>query len=316
MTLPPELTSRLQALKALLDLGDVELASSAASRLQAHREISSIAQITDYFSAHRYTEAGRLITTVLSEGTRLVRWTDPEIMLLEAELERLSSDLAEAEAEQAELAHQIARFHAAHHQTLGARLEKLLRLRIVLREREAAADPAKTADYAQAQQDYDSFQQDSAFREDEDARTKWELSEDEQQELKRLFRKASKKCHPDVVPPDHQAAAAAMFRDLSEAYEKGDLVRVQQIASQAEAGIFTTSDKATAEDQKASLQARVQAVRAALEKARADLAAVQQSAACRVMSQQPDWDAYFQSQATKLDQEIKRLADAIEGSKP
>jgi hypothetical protein len=303
-------------LKALLDLGDVELASSAADRLQAHREIGSIAQIIDYFSTHRYAEAGRLITNVLSEGTRLVRWTDPEIMLLEAELERLSSDLAEAEAEQVELAHQIARFHAAHHQTLGARLEKLLRLRVLLREREASADPAKAADYAQAQQDYESFQQDSAFREEEDARTKWELSEDEQQELKRLFRKASKKCHPDVVPPDHQAAAAAMFRDLSESYEKGDLVRVQQIAAQAEAGIFTASDMATAADQKASLQARVQVVRAALEKARADLAAVQQSAACRVMSQHPDWDAYFQSQATKLDQEIKRLADAIEGSKP
>ncbi len=316
MTLPSELISRLQALKALLDLGDVELASSAATRLQTHREIGSIAHIIECFSTHRYAEAGRLITTALTEGTRLVRWTDPEITLLEAELERLSSNLAEAEAEQAELAHQIARFHAAHHQSLGARLEKLLRLRVLLREREAAADPAKAADYAQAQQDYDSFQQDSAFREEEDARTKWELSEDERQELKRLFRKASKKCHPDVVPLEHQAAAAAMFRDLSEAYEKGNLVRVQQIAAQAEADIFTASDKATEADQKASLQARVQAVRAALEKARAELAAVQQSAACRVMSQHPEWDAYFQTQAMKLDQEIKRLADAIEGSKP
>ena len=196
------------------------------------------------------------------------------------------------------------------------RLEKLLRLRVLLREREAAANPAKAAEYQQAQQDYDSFQQDSAIREEEDARTKWELSEDEQQELKRLFRKASKKCHPDVVPPEHQAAASAMFRDLSEAYEKGDLVRVQQIAAQAEAGIFTSSDEATAVDQKASLQARVQAVRAALEKARAELTAVQQSDACRVMSQHPDWDAYFQTQAAKLDQEIERLAGAVEDSKP
>ncbi len=316
MTLPSELISRLQALKALLDLGDVELASSAAARIQAHREIGSIAQIIECFGTHRYAEAGRLITTVLTEGTRLVRWTDPEITLLEAELERLSSDLAEAEAELAELAHQIARFHAAHHQTLGARLKKLLRLRVLLREREAAADPAKAADFAQAQQDYDSFQQDSASRDEEDARTKWELSEDEQQELKRLFRKASKKCHPDVVPPEHQAAAAAIFRELCEAYKKGNLVRVQQIAAQAEAGIFTASDQATAADQKASLQARVQAVRSALEKARAELAAVQQSAACHVMSQHPDWEAYFQTQAAKLDQEIERLAGAVEGSEP
>jgi hypothetical protein len=314
MTLPPELISRLQALKALLDLGDVELASSAAFRLEAHREIGSVAQIIECFGSHRYAEAGRLIATVLTEGTRLVRWTDPEIKLLEAELERLSSELAEAESEQAELAHQIARFHAAHHQTLGSRLEKLLRLRVLVREREAAADPAKAADFAQAKQDYDSFQQESATRDEEDARTKWELSEGEQQELKRLFRKASKKCHPDVVPPEHQAAASAMFRDLSEAYEKGNLVRLRQIAAQADAGIFTASDKATVEDQKASLQARVQAVRAAVEKTRAELAAVRQSNACRVMSQHPNWDTYFQTQAKKLDQEIERLTGVVQAT--
>jgi hypothetical protein len=53
-----------------------------------------------------------------------------------------------------------------------------------------------------------------------------------------------------------------------------------------------------------------------LEKARAELTAVQQSDACRVMSQHPDWDAYFQTQAAKLDQEIERLAGAVEDSKP
>ena len=107
-----------------------------------------------------------------------------------------------------------------------------------------------------------------------------------------------------------------MFRDLSEAYEKGDLVRVRQIAAQANAGIFASSEGVTATDQKASLQARVQALRAALEKARTELAAVKQSAACRVMSQHSDWDAYLQSQATKLDQEIERLASAVEDAEP
>ena len=314
MTLPSELISRLQALKALLDLGDVELASSAAARLQAHQKIGSVDQIIECFSGHRYTEAGRLIAALLSEGTRLVRWTDPEITLLEAELERLSSELAEAESEEAELAYQIARFHAAHHQVLGARLAKLLRLRVLLREREAAEDPAKADDFAQAKQDHDNFQQESATRDEEDARTKWELSEDEQKELKRLFRKASRKCHPDGVPAAHQSAAAALFRDLSEAYEKGDLVRIQQIAAQAETGMFTSSTEATVADQKASLQARVLAVRAALEKARAELIAVQKSASCRVMSQHPEWDVYFQAQAKKLDQEIERLTAVVQNS--
>ena len=312
MTLSPELTSRLQALKALLDLGDVELASAAVVRLQAHREIGAIAQIIEHFDTHRYAEAGRLIAKTLTEGTRLVRWTDPEMTLLEAELERLSSELAEAEGEQAELAHQIARFHAAYHHALGARMAKLLFLRLRFREREAATNPAKSADFAEAKKDYDSFQQESATQEAEDARTKWELSEDQQQELKRLFRRASKRCHPDVVSPKHQTAATVMFRELSEAYETGDLARVQQLAAQADAGVFSEAGQETAADQKASLQARIQAVRSALAKARAGLAEMQQSATCRVLFQNPNWDAYFQSQAVKLDQEIEWLTAAFQ----
>ncbi len=314
MKLPPELVSRLQAIKALLDLGDLELASVAAARLQAHRDIGSVTHITECFGAHRYVEAGAIITTLLTEGTRLVRWTDPEIKLLEAELERLSSELAEAESEQAEMAHLIARFHAAHHQALGKRLEKLLRLRMLFRKREAEADSAKASDFAKAKEDYDNFQQESATREEEDERTNWKLSEEEEQELKRLFRKASKKCHPDVVSSEHQTAAAAMFRDLSEAYEKGDLVRVRQIALQADAGVFAASEKATEVEQKEGLKMRVQAARLALEKALAGLSLLKQSAVCSVMARHPDWDVYFQAQALKLDQEIERLCGVVQNS--
>jgi len=314
MTLSPELSSRLQSLKALLDLGDVELATSAATRLQAHKEIDAIAQLIAHFSSHRYAEASVLITTLLSESTRIVRWTDPEITLLEAELERLSSELAEAEAEQAELAHRVSRFHAAHHQSLGARLEKLLRLRLLVRMRDAVADPTKAEEAQKAQQDFADFQKESAEQEAEDVRTKWDLSVDEQQELKRIFRSASKKCHPDVVPTEHHAAAAAMFRELSEAYQTGNLARVRHLAAQAAAGAFTAAAEASAADLKATLKARIRAVRSALEKVNAELAEIQKSAAFHVISQHPDWDAYFAAQAAKLDLEIDRLAQAVEDS--
>jgi hypothetical protein len=314
MHLPPELTSRLQALKALLDLGDIELASTAALRLQAHKDKAAIAQVIAHFSSHRYTEASALITILLTEGVRLVRWTDPEITLLETELERISSELAETEAEQAELAHQISRFHAAQYQSLGERLEKLLRLRLRYRKRAASNDPAKAEDVQQAQEDFDDFQKESAAQEAEDVLTKWDLSEDEQQELKKLFRNASKKCHPDVVPAAYQAVAAAMFRELSEAYQRGDLARVKELASQALVGVFTEALKATEADQKASLRARIHKARSSLEKVRVELAAIKNSAAFQILSQHPDWDAYFDTQAAKLDKEIERLTQSMANS--
>jgi hypothetical protein len=163
-----------------------------------------------------------------------------------------------------------------------------------------------------AQKDFDDFQKESATQEAEDARRKWDLSEEDQQELKKLFRCASKKCHPDVVPAEYQVAASEMFRELSEAYQRGDLARVKHLAAQAEAGVFTSAAAATAADQKAGLRMRIRAIRSALEKVRTELAMVQRSAAYHVISQGPDWDAYFQIQAAKLDQEIERLVQAVE----
>jgi hypothetical protein len=314
MTLSTELSSRLQSLKALLDLGDVELATSAATRLQAHKEIDVIAQLSAHFAAHRYAEASVLITTLLSEGTRIVRWSDPEITLLEAELERLSSELAEAEAEQAEIAHQISRFHAAHHQSLGARLEKLLRLRLRVRMRAAETDSKKAEEAQKAQQDYDDFQKESAEQEAEDVRTKWDLSVDEQLELKKIFRSASKKCHPDVVSAEHHAAAAALFRELNEAYQTGNLARVRQLAAQVAAGAFIAAAEASAADLKATLQARIRAARSALGKVHSELAEIQNSAAFHVICQHPDWNVYFATQAAKLDLEIDRLTQALQDS--
>jgi len=311
MTIPPELTKRLQALKTLLELGDIDLAEAAADRLEVHWEEEFIAIIIGHFKAHRYAEADRIISQILAEGTRLIRWADPEIALLEAELEKLASELADAETRLAELNHLIAQFQAAHSRILGERLAKLLLLRMRLREKEATEDPTRSRGFEEARQEYEKYQEERAEQEGAKTRTKWDLSEEEQLELKRLFRRASKKCHPDVVPPEHQIAAASMFRELREAYERGDLARVRHLAELAESGIFLANVVKKVVDQKATLSARILVVRLSLKRARAELAEVQKSETVRVMSDYPDWDVYFQTQAEKLDEEIVRLGAVI-----
>jgi hypothetical protein len=136
-----------------------------------------------------------LINKLLSDGTRLSRWTDPEIALLEVELERVTAELADLETEQAELEHLVARFQAAHNEAVGERLARLLKLRMHMLERQVQTHPEKQTDFDQASRDFDEFQRDQEIQKETDARTKWELSGEEQKELKRLFRKGSKMCH-------------------------------------------------------------------------------------------------------------------------
>jgi len=130
LNLTPELINRLVALKSLLDLGDMELASVASSRLERDLGEPEIAGILSALEDHRYAEAAGLIDKLLSDGTRLARWTDPEIALLEVELERVTTELADLETEQAELEHLISRFQAAHNETLDDRRKERLKARI------------------------------------------------------------------------------------------------------------------------------------------------------------------------------------------
>ncbi|MFN5868754.1 MAG: SUMF1/EgtB/PvdO family nonheme iron enzyme [Akkermansiaceae bacterium] len=121
-----ELINRLVSLKSLLDLGDMELVSIASLRLEGERAQPEVAEILDALHAHRYAEAANGIQTLLAlRGQLLRRPIDPEIALLEAELERAKADLADFETEHAELEHLISRSQAAHNEALGILISRM-----------------------------------------------------------------------------------------------------------------------------------------------------------------------------------------------
>lgn len=315
LDLSPELTHRLVVLNSLLELGDMELVAAAAARLEPHRGEEPIESILQAIAGHRYADAVALISRLLSAGTRLARWSDPEFDLLEVELEKLTAELAEIEAEQAELEHLVARFQAAHNEALGDRIAKLLKLRMRWLERLLRLDPAKQAAFEEAKRDYEDFWREEEFRKETDARSDWELTDEEKQELRKLFRQASKKCHPDLVPPEHHDAAAQMFRELRKAYDEGALVRLRHLAERAETGLFASASDQDVGDavRKERLRARITGIRETVESAKAALAAMKGTSTYRTMTESTDWFSLFEKQAELLDQEIENLRENLEG---
>jgi hypothetical protein len=309
-----ELINRLIALKSLLALGDMELVGVASSRLESSSEEPEIGGILASLKDHRYADALGLIDKLLSDGTRLASWTDPEIALLEAELERVKAELADLETELAELERLVARFQTAHNEALGARIAKLLKLRIQILESQLEAEPNKRTAYDQASRDFQDFQRDRDIQKEEDARTKWELSAGEQMELKRLFRQGSKLCHPDVAAAEHHEAAAEMFRQFRKSYDEGNLARLRQLLKSVQAGLFVASDDTRGSDErrKEHLKAKIAGIREALAKTQTNIHDVQRSSTYQTMTVHADWGALFESQARLLDQEIESLAAKLE----
>ena len=314
MQLSPELVNRLVAIRSLLDLGDIELVSVAASRLDGHRGEPEIDEILSALDDCRYADAAQRIGRLLSDGTRLARWQDPEIALLEAELERITAEFADAEAEHAELEHSVARFQAVHHEMLGERIARLLQLRMRLLERKLRSHPEERQAFEDVSRDFEEFQRDQEVQKESSERTRWDLTEDEQVELKRLFRQGSKRCHPDLVPPEYQAAAAQMFRELRAAYDEGNLERLRKLAERAEAGLFESLGDATEDDVrlKKRLRARIAGIREALANIRASLEAILTSSTYLTMTGHEDWESLFTEQSLMLDREIGNLTTSLE----
>ena len=314
MNLSSTLINRLTALKSLLDLGDVELVSVASSRLAEHQHEPAIQEIQAALADHRYAEAVRMIEKLLSDGTRLAQWIDPEITLLEAEFELLSSELADLETEQADLAHQLSRYQAAFHESLGDRLARLLKLRMRKLLRESKINPEKQSTYEQAKKDFEDFEQEQETRREKDARTEWNLSEEEQKELKQMYRRGSKLCHPDLVADEHKDAASRMFMELRKAYEEGDWLRIRHLVERCEAGLFDSiqGDGDQSERKKQRLRAKIAGIREALDRVRQDIKTIQESNTYQVMIQHPDWQSLFAQQAQLLDQEIEHLSQELE----
>jgi hypothetical protein len=313
MNLSPELINRLITLKSLLDLGDMELVAIASLRLEKDRQEPDIAEILNTLEAHRYADAADLINKLLADGTRLAQWIDPDIALLNAELERVSAMLADLETEQAELEHLVARYQAAFHESLGERIARLLKLRLSKLLQECKVNPEKEEAYEQAKKDFVDFEEDKESQKEADARTNWKLSEEEQKELKRLFRAGSKHCHPDLVSPEHKEAASVMFMELRKAYDEGDLLRIRMLVDRCEAGLFDGIDDAgdNEERKKERLKAKIASIRESLERTSNDIGVIKESATYKTMTKYPDWDALFEKQARQLDQEIKNLSETM-----
>lgn len=313
MTLTPEIIARLQTLQSLLELRDFELVDTVALRLETDRGQIGVGEVLDCLANRRYADASVLVAKLLSDGTRLVRWTDPEFALLEAELEQLAAELAELETEQAEVGHLLARFQAAFDRALGDRIARLLKLRMDARQRhaEAAPEEAETqSKYEEARRDYEQHRAEEEVRREAGERAEWDLSEEEEQELKRLYRAAAKRCHPDAVADEHIEAAAAMFRELNDAYQAGDLDQVRRIAERAAAGLFETEARdENPERRKERLRARIAVVRESIARTRAELESLKESPSYRSAVGQTDWAAYFEEQCRLLDRQIEQLCE-------
>jgi len=147
-------------------------------------------------------------------------YEDIEVIRLRLELAALEGELARWEKLKAELERQIHSLNACYRLELSPLIKELLQLR--QGELSSEVEP-------QVEELEDKNEDEGDLAEPLAPDAPGKLSQAEQKELKDLFRKACKRCHPDAVAGEFKEKARVIFIELKMAYEQNDLERVREI---------------------------------------------------------------------------------------
>ena len=232
----------------------------------------------------------------------LIHVLDPKIKSGLKQIENLREELTEKESEKSELDKLIHDFNVRHQQECGQLIIQLLTLRKDrLKEKSDSDFEWKQAyDAGKAFHDYqkifDAAQKDS----------QWNLTNDEEIELKDLFRKASKCCHPDMIEDELEDEAGATFHELKSAYNQNDLSRVREIWESLESEKQVNVSSTYGKDLK-KIQMEIVRLKSQLKIVKSDLKELKDSPSFIQVIILDDWDEYFEEKKRKLEQEIQHM---------
>lgn len=177
---------------------------------------------------------------------------DPEAEALRQEAAALKSRIVDLAARQAEMEQLVQRFQYSQYQALGDLLVENLRLRHEYLHLKAARSgrPEDREAARQAAAELENYHQARAGAAPGPAA----LDDEDQDELKRLYRTVAMRCHPDRVAEPDKAAAHDFFVRTQAAYRENDLAGLRLLHRQVAEGGALETPAAAATDKEQWLQ--------------------------------------------------------------
>ncbi len=162
-----------------------------------------------------------------------------------------------------------------------------------------------TQEYKESRQDREAFEKEYKEKLNEEH---YDLSVEEELELKKLFRKAARLCHPDIVSNELKGQAQIMMQDLNDAYAKKDLAQVREIliSLESEKGFVLASDSITDIQ---ILRAKIISIRKEIDGVSKETETIEQDETYLKIQKIGDWDTYFDELSKQLETEYEVLLE-------
>lgn len=132
------------------------------------------------------------------------------------------------------------------------------------------------------------------------------LNDEEKKELKLLFRKAARLCHPDIVSKELQNKAHEITAQLNEAYAQNDLSSVKRILEMLENGVYFDAQSDTLQDAE-KLKHKIVHLTDVLADISQELEDIRDDETYKTIEEIEDWDVYFSEVREALESEYEAL---------
>ena len=295
-----KIIKRLEMIKNLISLEEEDEISTHIFKLEQQILPAALKDILAYLKHKSYSKAVIAIEAFINQHNNLTIYTDPEIEGLKLEAKSLETELNKLSDEKADLEKSIHEFGVRHNTELGELILKILRFR----KNKSKGTPKET----EAENDYNDYSREYEISRNEEIA---ELTKEEQIEIKKLYRKASKLCHPDVVSEEQKELADKLFAELNAAYERNDLEKVREILESLEKGDFFVN-KSDSINEKQLMKTEIEKLRIRIKELQKQVQSIKESDAYKTISGIQDWDFYFKETKENLEKQAKGLLNGEE----
>lgn len=308
---------RLEIIKNAIELEDDDIVQSQLVRLKKEPLDEALSTIVQALEARRYADAIAAISAWLQSQRALTAWQDPQISASKLELKTLEAELQDLVDRRNARIQRLDDFNDLYMTRLGPLMTEILRLRKVLAERMlrrqlregSRSEPVAEESARKADADYESYRQRHQEAQQHQA-AQQRLAEFERQELKRLWRQASKLCHPDLVDDTLKAEANTLMVRLNQARQRGDLATVRTILARLMQG--QQPEMASARlNELAPLRQRINEIRRQIQALHLELSGLEKEGAWQLVTTLRDPEGYFQQQEKAMGNTIRTLEKQI-----
>ncbi|OGZ06746.1 MAG: hypothetical protein A2762_04365 [Candidatus Lloydbacteria bacterium RIFCSPHIGHO2_01_FULL_54_11] len=309
---------RFDVIRNLIGLGDIPGVKQQAKHISRLRHDVSIQKILKLIYDDEIPGAVAAIEEFIKKNRGLVVYVDPEIAALLFENDSLDLRLEEANFKKMEITKKILQLEAVLMKAMGSLIKDIIYLRreIVMLKRSLTTEKKEKStleeerlkkEYEEIEREWEKYESAAEKnRKQEDVAT---LTEEDAEQLSKMYRKAAHLCHPDKfsnLSEMKQKEAAKMFVELNEANRKNDIERVTEILEQIEKGSFAVSAPEKNVD-KEELRKRVIRKREKIKNETADINELLEKDEYKLSADRKALDAYIKGKVSAFKQELESL---------